>query len=192
MRYLLILPFCAWCLTTQANVQLPPIFTDHLILQRDQMVPVWGTANAGETVVVEFAGQQHNVQADGSGKWVAKLNAMPANAEPRTLTVRGENTVVINDVLVGEVWLASGQSNMGFPVSSAQNATEALATASDPLLRCFTVARTTSAEPLREAQGKWEISTADTVKNFSAVAYFFARDLRRKQGLFHPGQVRGS
>ena len=163
-----------------ADVKLPAVFAHHLVLQRDQPVPIWGFAEPGESVTVEFGGQQKSVVADTRGTWSVKLDALPASAESRTLTVTAKNKVTLSDVLVGEVWLASGQSNMAFPVSSAHNATAVLAVADDPLLRFFTVQHATAAEPQSDLRGKWEPSTPATVKSFSAVAYFFARELRAK------------
>lgn len=163
-----------------AAIKLPAVFADHMVLQCDQPVPVWGTADAGEQVTVEFAGQKKTATADAAGKWILRLDAMPASAEPRALTVRGKNSVAIPDVLVGEVWLASGQSNMGVPLSSAHNAATELPAANDAQLRFFTVTKATAAEPQSDLRGKWEASNPDTAKNFSAVAYFFARELRAK------------
>lgn len=163
-----------------AEVKLPAFFADHLVLQREVAVPVWGWAQAGEEVTVEFAGQKKTAKAAADGKWLVKLDPLPASAEPREMKI-GER--VLKDVLVGEVWLASGQSNMGFPLSSTQDAEAVLAKAGDPLLRFFTVQNATAAEPQTNLQGRWDASTPDSAKIFSAVAYFFARDLRAKLGV---------
>ena len=165
-----------------ADVKLPAFFSDHMMLQREMPVPIWGTAGAGEKVTVAFAGQKKTATADNSGKWRVTLDKMPASAEPRELTVSGSNARKISDVLVGEVWLASGQSNMGFPLSSAHNAAEAVASATDAQLRFFTVKNATAAEPQGDLHGTWEASDPSTAKGFSAVAYFFARELRAKLG----------
>ena len=163
-----------------ADVKLPAFFADHMVFQREMLVPIWGTADAGEKVTVAFAGQQKTAAADPSGKWRVTLDKLPASAEPRELTVSGSNARKISDVLVGEVWLASGQSNMGFPLSSAHDATEAIASATDAQLRFFTVKNATAAEPQGDLHGTWEASDPNTAKGFSAVAYFFARELRAK------------
>jgi sialate O-acetylesterase len=165
---------------SMAGVRLPRIFADHMILQSGQPVPIWGWAESGERISVEFAGQQKSAVADPNGNWSVKLDALAASAMPRELTVRATNTVKFSDVLVGEVWLASGQSNMAFSLSAAHNAAEALAAATDPLLRFFTVQHATAAEPQTDLRGNWELSTPATAKNFSAAAYFFARELRAK------------
>lgn len=153
-----------------------------MVLQREATIPVWGTATAGETVTVEFAGQKKTATADADGKWMVKLDALPASAEPRELAVSGnKSSVKITDVLVGDVWLAGGQSNMGYPLSAAHNAKEELPNASDPQLRFFRVKTKTAAEPQTDCAAKWESSTPDTAKSFSAVAYFFAKEIRRTQ-----------
>lgn len=180
MKRLLLLPFIACSL--QAAVKLHPLFTDGAVLQRDQPVPVWGTASPGEKVEVSFAGQTAQATADAAGKWSVTLTPLAASSEPSVLTVRGENTVSVPNVVVGDVWLASGQSNMASPMSSG-SAANALPEANDPLLRFFTVAKDTAAEPKPEPSGKWDASTPDTAKNFSAVAYFFARDIRKSQNV---------
>jgi sialate O-acetylesterase len=161
-----------------AEVKMPAMFADHMVLQRDMAVPIWGTAAPGEKVTVELAGQKKTATADAAGKWMVKLDPLKAGDKPLEMKV---GSLVIKDVLVGEVWLASGQSNMGSPVSSLSDADKVLAQAEDPQLRFFTVTKKTAAEPQTDLVGKWEASTPLTAKGFSAVAYFFARDIRRTQ-----------
>ena len=167
-------------LLARAEIKLPAFIADHMVLQRDVAVPVWGWAAAGEDVSVSFAGQTKVTQANEQGKWLVKLDPLATSAESREMKIGSR---VIKDVLVGEVWLASGQSNMGFPLSSAHNADQALAAAGDPLLRFFTVQNATAAEPQNDLRGRWDLSDPNTAKAFSAVAYFFARDLRAKLGV---------
>ncbi len=163
-----------------AGVKLPQVFADHMILQRDMPVTVWGWAEAGEKVTITFAGQNQTATADEKGKWLVKLDSLPASAEPRELAVTGKSSSVkISDVLVGEVWLASGQSNMGSPVSSLHDADAVLAQAGDAQLRFYTVTKKTAARPQTDAVGKWEAATPLTAKGYSAVAYLFAREIRR-------------
>ena len=161
-----------------AEVHLPAIFADHLVLQRDSAVPIWGTASPGEAVTVEFAAQKKKTIADRTGHWLLKLDPLKTNATPADLKI---NATILHDVLVGEVWLAGGQSNMAFDLNHAHNATETLAQAEDFQLRFFTVKHTTSAEPQIDLEGTWEATTPKTAKSFSAVAYFFARELRQTQ-----------
>lgn len=171
-------------LDARAVVTVNPLFSDRAVLQRDMPVRVWGTAEPGEQVTVKYAGQQQTATADTGGKWVVTLKAMKASAEPREMVVesRGTDEVSrIKDVLVGDVWLAGGQSNMAFPLSSAHNATGELAQANDPCLRFFSVAKKTAAEPQPTCVGHWEVATPISAKRFSAVAYFFAREIRRDQ-----------
>ena len=170
--------------SSQAKVRLPAVFSDHLILQRKAEVSVWGWADVDEKITVEFAGQKKSAIADAHGKWLVKLDSLAASAEPCELTVTGkDSSVKISDVLVGDVWLAGGQSNMGFPLNSAHNAKEELPKATDPLLRFFRVKTKTAAEPQNDCTGNWELSTPETAKNFSGVAYFFAREIRRDQNV---------
>jgi len=132
----------------RAEVKLASPFTSHMVLQRDMKVPVWGTAEAGEDVTVEFAGQKISATADADGKWRVDLNPMDASAESRDFTVTGSKTaepITLGDVLVGEVWLGSGQSNMTFPVSvkhayyaGVTNEAVEIAAANYPLIRMFT------------------------------------------------------
>jgi len=166
----------------RADVALHPLFSDYAVLQRDHPVPVWGTANAGEAVTVAFAGQTVSALADARGRWLVRLAPVSATSKPQALVVRATNTVAVRDVVVGEVWLAAGQSNMASPLSSG-SAAEALPSATDPLLRFFTVTKAISAEPLADVQGSWEPSTPESARKFSAVAYFFARELRLTQNI---------
>lgn len=179
----LLLLFSAIALASaHAEVRLHPLFTDHMVLQREGVAPVWGTASPGEAVRVEFDGRTVEATADAEGRWMVALKDLPASSEPRTLTARGANTVTVNDVVVGDVFLASGQSNMDSPLNSGA-ASEAIPTAEDPLLRFFTVAKSIAAEPQTDVKGQWLPATPDNAKGFSAVAYFFARDVRERQNV---------
>ena len=180
MKTKLLLIALSLTASLRADVKLNSIFTDHAVLQRDLAVPIWGTAKPGEKISVSFAGQTVSASAGADGHWLAKLAPLPASATPQVLTVKATNTVTISDVLVGDVWLASGQSNMGSPMSSG-SAAEALPSANDPLLRFFNVTKTVAAEPQADVKGQWLLTTPDNAKGFSAVAYFFARELRTTQ-----------
>lgn len=163
-----------------AEVKLHPLFTDHMVLQRDTVAPVWGTAAPGEKVTVEFGGQTLKATAGADGKWMVEFKGLRASSDPRSLTVKAANTVTVNDVVVGDVFLAGGQSNMDSPLSSGA-AAEALPTANDPLLRFFTVKKNVAAEPLTSVEGQWLPTTPENAKGFPAVAYFFAKDVRENQ-----------
>lgn len=169
-----------------ASLSLASVFSDHMVLQQGMPVPVWGTCRTGDTVTVEFAGQKKTVDADAEGRWRVQLDSLQASAEPCTLRVQsakdGQHSVLTN-ILVGEVWIGSGQSNMEWPLSNTENATEAMAFANDPLLRLFTVRKATSDTAMNSVTGAWESCTTLTVSNFSAVAYYFGRDLRKARGV---------
>ncbi len=182
--YGVALVFLCSAVTVLATVRLPAVFSNHMILQREAKVSVWGWADAGEAITVEFGSQKKSATADANGKWKLKLDALPASTEPRELTVTGkDSSLKISDVLVGDVWLAGGQSNMGFPLNSAHNAKEELPKAGDPQLHFFRVKNRTAAEPQTDCSANWELSTPDTAKNFSGVAYFFAKEIRRTQNV---------
>ncbi len=173
-----------------ADIKLASPFTSHMVLQREMKVPVWGTASAGEQVTVEFAGQKKSTVAGTGSQWRVDLDALAASAERRTLVVTGSKTsapLELEDVLVGEVWLGSGQSNMDFSVSvkvkyfaGVTNEEQEIAAANFPLIRMFTGAPSKSYEPKSRVDGEWRICTPETVPSFSAVGYFFARDLQKE------------
>lgn len=167
----------------RADVALAPLFQDHAVLQQGKPVPVWGRADAGEKVTVTFAGQTAQATAGADGRWILYLDTLPASTTPAELVVSGKNTVTVRDVLVGEVWLCSGQSNMEWPVSRAQNAREEIAAANFPLIRHFKVKRTVAESPQESVEGDWAVCSPQTVEPFTAIGYFFARDLHRKLGV---------
>ena len=144
IRWARFKPFCAlvlavgmllWAGETFAAVRLSRIFSDGMVLQREMPVPVWGFAKAGEKVTVSFAGQEKSATADEGGKWMVRLDAMPASASPREMTVAGENTLTLKDVLVGEVWLCGGQSNMEMNVGSSMDFEAEKAAATNSAIR---------------------------------------------------------
>jgi sialate O-acetylesterase len=162
-----------------AEVAPNSMFSEHGILQRDMIVPVWGTARDGEKITVEFNGQKVKTVAT-DGKWMVKLKKMKAGG-PFVMTITGDNVVTINDILVGEVWLCSGQSNMGFRMSSGVfNAAQEIAEANYPEIREFVVSYKPSHVPIADTKGKWLLCNPANVKDFTAVGYFFARDLYQK------------
>ncbi len=162
--------------SASAEVKLPAIFSDHMVLQCDTAVPVWGWADAGEQVTVSIAGQTKTATADASGKWSVKLDKLPAG-DALTLTVKGKNTITVSDVLVGEVWLCSGQSNMAMTVNRAKDFEQEKSAANFPQIRMFTVTSGASTTPQEKCEGRWQVCGADTVGTFSAAAYFFGREI---------------
>jgi len=167
--------------SVRADVTLPSIFSDHMVLQKNATVPVWGWAEPGEKVTVTIAGQTQTTTADAAGNWKLKLGKISADG-PLTLTVAGKNTIVVQDVLVGEVWLASGQSNMQLSVNDVTNAWKEKAEAKFPQIRGFFVERRPAATPQAKCGGKWVICSPETAGNFSAAAYFFGRELHQTIG----------
>ncbi len=169
-----------------AELTLPSVFSDHMVLQREQAVPVWGTADPGATVTVKFAGQTKTVTAGTDGKWRVDLSSLEASSESQVLTVSdGTDKASFQDVLVGEVWLCSGQSNMQMPLigetwhQPCENAPTEISSANYPQIRLFNTPRVASAVPEETTDGKWKICTPETIKTFSAVAYYFGRKLHR-------------
>lgn len=167
----------------QANIRLPAIFSDGMVLQRSARVPVWGWAKPDETVAVAIDGRTADTKADADGRWRATLDLENAGPGPFEMTVRGDNTLTIKNVAVGEVWLAVGQSNMEWPVAGAIGGPEAIAASANPLVRQFTVRGGVSAVPLEQGSGTWAAAAPGTTGKFSAVGYFFARKLNEELGV---------
>lgn len=162
-----------------ADVVCNPMFADGMVLQRDIPVPVWGTADPGEQVTVTVAGQKKSTAAGADGKWMVKLDPMPAGA-PVSMTVTGRNTVEFKDVLLGDVWVCSGQSNMQWTVRNSNDADKEIAAADFPQIRLCSVALDTAYEPKPTAKVSWAVCSPKTVPTFSAVGYFFGRHLNRE------------
>ena len=183
----------------QADVTLPKVFSDHAVLQRDLPLPIWGTAEPGEKVTVKLGDAQAATTADTPGKWSVTLPAMKANAVGQDLTVSGKNTIAVKDVLIGEVWLCSGQSNMDWAVGSGDASDKAFAKEHNPMLRLFTVMVNPQSKPQldisgplakgmqehRDAggttlgpSGSWHKARPETITRFSGVAYFFGRHVQ--------------
>ncbi len=163
----------------EAEVKMPAIFGDHMVLQQEAVLPVWGTAEAGEKVTVAVGAESASATADANGRWTVKLPPLPNGAPPVTMTVAGKNTrLTFTDVLVGDVWVCSGQSNMEYPLSGAHNTAVELPKSNDPELRLFHVQRATSLQPNPDVVGSWRLCAPDTAKGFTAVGYFFGRELR--------------
>ena len=190
LRTQLITAFAILTTPLLAEVKVASPFTSHMVLQRDMKVPVWGTADAGEQVTVDFAGQKKSATAGADGKWRVDLEALTTSAEGRVFTVTGSKSsapVKLDDVLVGEVWLGSGQSNMVFVVSKARgrpygliNEEQEIASANYPQIRMFTARDTKTYEPQPTVAGEWEVCSPATVPGFSAIGYLFARELQKE------------
>jgi sialate O-acetylesterase len=169
-----------------AQVKPAPLFSDHMVLQIGMPVPVWGTAAPGETVTVTINGQSQSATAASDGKWMVRLNKLSPGG-PYDMQIAGSNTIVLHDVLVGEVWLAGGQSNMVFTVSSkAQffagmlDEDKVIAAADDPNIRMFTAATVKALTPQPSVSGSWKVCSPQTAGGFSAIGYIFARELEQR------------
>jgi sialate O-acetylesterase len=164
----------------RANVTLPDVISSSMVLQRDHPVPIWGQADPGESVTVRFANQTRTATADGGGKWIVRLTAMHASATPATLTISGKNRIELKDILVGEVWLVTGQSNMQRLLSETANGEQAMAAANHPLIRLFNVSRQVGFKHAPPPLAVWRACSPESVKEFSAAGYYFGVELERE------------
>jgi sialate O-acetylesterase len=166
-----------------ADVSVPRIISDGMVLQQKAPIRLFGRAAPGEKVTIKIGSQSGAATTGPSGEWDATLKPLPAGG-PYTLTISGKNTITIKDVLVGEVWVCSGQSNMEWTTNNTTGGAEAIATSTDPTVRMFTVTKTVQGEPLYDvAGGSWQSASPQTTPYFSAVGYYFARALHKKLGI---------
>ncbi|MGD9745137.1 MAG: sialate O-acetylesterase [Verrucomicrobiales bacterium] len=170
-------------LVSRAELKLPVIIGDHMVLQQKQANLIWGWDTPGTEVKVTFGGATKTAQAGGDGKWTVSLDAAPANATPETLVIEGTSKREIQDVLIGEVWMCSGQSNMGFNLSSDWNAEVESLASNHPNLRLISVPQVGTQELKTDFVGQWEASTPESSRNFSAVGFFFGRYLHEILGV---------
>lgn len=177
-RLCLFLALLLTPLSVGAEVKLPSLLSDNMVLQRGKPVPIWGKAAAGEKVNVKFAGQSLNTVADKNGDWSVILSPL-AVGKPQDLNVCASNQVTLHNVLVGDVWLCSGQSNMGITVAQADNAKAAIASASNSSIRLFRVGQRIASEPGRDTKGSWSVCGPKSVFDFSAVGYYFGKELNQ-------------
>src|SRR5262249_35722889 len=151
----------------------------HMVLQQEMALPIWGTAEPGEKVTVTVGSETANVTADAQGKWKVKLSPLAGATQPTTMTIAGKNTLTFADVLIGEVWFCSGQSNMGFNLARTDQAATDLPNANDAQMRYFHVMGGPDLRPSTSfACGKWELCAPEVAGRLSAVAYFFGKELR--------------
>lgn len=177
--WIAVLTLAATSATAMADVTLPNIFGEHMVLQRSQKNKVWGKAAAGEEVTVSIASQSHKTKAGADGAWSVMLDPMEVG-EPLTLSVKGKNEIKFGDVLVGEVWICSGQSNMQWSVNSSNDPDLEKAAAKHPKLRMINFPNIGVQEPIwTHPNSQWQVSSPETIGNWSAVGYFFARQLQR-------------
>src|ERR1044071_2395029 len=179
-RKTLALTACLLLLTlssaARADVRLPSLIGDNMVLQQGRKVRLWGWAEPGERVTVTFRGKRSSAAADARGRWEVFTGPHEAGG-PFELTVAGRNTLAFKNVLVGEVWVCSGQSNMEWPLINAEGGAEALKWADHPFIHLFTVTKKTSDRPLEDVEGRWVVTTPKEAAQFSAVGFFFGREL---------------
>lgn len=175
---LAVLSFCF--VSAEAEVRLPDILGNSMVLQQNQKVPVWGTADAGETVKVSFGKQTLTAVADEKGKWRVELKPLKANFTPQILTVEGKNKIELKDILVGEVWLVSGQSNMQWTLFQSNDGEQEVAKANHPKIRLFNVSREVAFKKKQGRLGEWKNCTPESVRDFSGAGYYFGVELQKK------------
>ncbi|MDE0826108.1 MAG: hypothetical protein OSA48_04790 [Akkermansiaceae bacterium] len=163
-----------------SDVTLSKVFGDHMVLQQEKLIRIWGTAAAGEEVTVELAGKSGSAKAGADGKWRVNLPALKADGKAHAMTVKGKNTITLNDVLLGEVWICSGQSNMEWSVSNSLNPKEEIAAADHAKIRLFNVpGHVKGPKPTDDPRGSWQLCSPKSIPGFSAAGYFFGRELQK-------------
>ena len=175
--------------TTRAEINLPSVIGDHMVLQRDMPVPIWGWSAPGQSVTIQFEAQKVTGQADDTGKWMVHLDPLAAGGPHEMSIQAGDDQRILTDILVGEVWLCTGQSNMDMRLEKVADAQAEIAAADHPNLRLFRVERAMSDEPQDHVKAKWAASTPHDAAKFSAAGYFLGRDLQKELnvpvGLLH-------
>ena len=171
----------------RADVRLPAIFSEHMVLMKAEAVPVWGKADAGEHVRVTINGKTVEANTDANGRWQASLNLKDSAPGPFEMTVEGKNRIAISDVVVGEVWLASGQSNMELPLRVTADADAEIAKSANPMLRQFAVKKTGANKPMEDCDGQWTVAGPATSGEFTAIGYYFGKELQ--QSLHRPAGI---
>lgn len=179
-KLIVLVAIVVTALTVHAQVRLPRLISDGMVVRRNKPVVIWGWSAPREKVSIDFHGQQRKITADKGGRWRVEF-ASEAAGGPYQLTVKGKNTIVVNDILIGEVWVCSGQSNMEWPLHSAAHAREEIEAAKYPQIRQFLVQKAVSAKPEEDVKGgEWKSCSPSTAGEFTAVGYFFARALYEK------------
>ncbi|MBP87131.1 MAG: sialate O-acetylesterase [Planctomycetaceae bacterium] len=165
---------------TSADVKLPTVLDSHMVLQREMPLPVWGWAEAGEEVTVTLGENSAKAKADDKGNWRVELPAMKADGKSHSITVKGNNTIELTDILIGDVWIGSGQSNMEWQLANTHGAKEAIATADHSNIRLFHVPKVQKPEPATDVVADWKACTPENVPTFSAVLYHFGLKLHEE------------
>ena len=172
----------------RADVKLPKVFGSHMVLQRERPLPIWGWADPGEEVTVQLDEVARTAKADARGDWKVVLPAVKADGKTHRMTVSGKNKIELDDILIGEVWLGSGQSNMEMGLMMCRNGREEVAAASHPNIRLLLIPRTEAKEPAKDVQSRWVRCQPDTIvaggwNGFSGVIYYFGLRLHKELGV---------
>jgi len=181
--FTLLVIFTLSCGPLWANVKLPKLFSDHMMFQREQVIRIWGEADPGEKIEISFNSETYRIKADREGSWEIELPAMKAGG-PYEMSVSGKNTIALKDILIGDLWVCSGQSNMEWPLHQANNADEEIRHANFQNIRIFNVPKKIATSPQKDLEGgSWQICSPESIPGFSAVGYFFGRHLHRELGV---------
>ena len=180
MRLVIVGVLLVFATVARANVTLPDVISSGMVLQRDHAVPIWGTADPGEAVTVRFNGQTRSTTASAEGRWLIHLQPLKASATPSVLTIEGRNKIELQDILVGEVWLVAGQSNMQRLLSETANGEQVIAAANHPTIRLFNVSRQVAFKHAQPPLGVWRACSSESVKEFSAAGYYFGVELQKE------------
>lgn len=162
----------------RADVTLPAVIDSHMVLQRDRPLPIWGWAEPGEEVTVTLDGQNASAKADDMGQWKVTLKPVQADGKAHTLTIAGKNKIVLDDILIGEVWLGSGQSNMQWSINQSKGSKDYTAAADKPQIRLFNVPLVQNGKPAKDVKAKWAACSPKNIGGFSAVLYHFGSKLQ--------------
>lgn len=182
IKFLIVLVLFLIFNTISANVSLPAVFSDHMVLQQNSEVKIWGWGDPNEeiTITTSWNNQSVKVNTNNQANWNAKITT-PTAGGPFEITIQGYNKVIINDVLIGEVWLCSGQSNMQWtPNAGIDHGEEEIQKANYPSIRFFSVAKNSAEHPQLDLQGEWKVCTPETMKHFSAIGYFFGQRIHSR------------
>ena len=183
MKRLILILAIALTSTAYADVKLPTVLDSHMVMQRDVPLTIWGWAKPGEAVSVTLGNQTVKTKAAKNKTWAVKLRPQAADGKARTITIQGKNKIVLNDVLIGEVWIGSGQSNMEWQLRSTHGPQKAIAEANHKTIRLFHVPKVQTAKPADNINAKWKTCTSKNIPLFSAVLYYFGRKLNKELGV---------
>lgn len=182
IRTVLVIALALTAHAALADVKLPAVIGDNMVLQQNAPITLWGWADAGEKVTVAIGEQKVSATTGEDGKWKLQLEPLAAGG-PVEMTVAGKNSITVKNILIGEVWICSGQSNMAWTVRQCKNASEEIKTANFPKIRLLTVPRKLAGTPQENVRARWDVCTPKTVVEFSGVGFFFGRAIHKKLGV---------